>query len=186
MLEYKQGNKPPLVNASGIILGLPLESVETIGGIKTIAAKERPSALIIENKETFYALGSPQKCEIALPYDCFLYSGGYSNQAAAALIRLLSASGFCLYHTGDLDPDGILILQNIRDMAEQPVTPVMMNAAVFDRYLPWARALRKGALRKLRKISDDTRAIPGIAELMRRIEETGCGVEQEIIDYRGE
>jgi hypothetical protein len=184
ILEYKEAGKPPLVNASGLILGLPLESVEPIAAIKTIAEKERPSALIIENKETFYALGSPQKLGIELPHDCFLYSGGYRNQAAAALVRLLAASHFCLYHAGDLDPDGILILQNIRDTAEQPVTPVMMNAAVFDRYLPWARPLGKGALRQLTKIRDDTRAISGIAELIRRIEETGCGVEQEIVDYR--
>ena len=184
ILAYKQGNKPPLVSASGLILGLPLESVESIGGIKPIAEKERPSALIIENKETFYALGSPRKLGFELPYDCFLYAGGYRNQAVAALIRLLAASGFCLYHAGDLDPDGILILQNIRDTAEWPVTPVLMNAAVFDRYLPWSRPLGKGALRQLDKIRADTRAIPGIAELIRRIAETGCGVEQEIVDYR--
>jgi hypothetical protein len=226
ILEYKEGGKPPLVNASGLILGIPLESVEVIGSIKTIAAKERPSALIIENEETFYALGSPRKLgvelslsqnpvsfgegsqksglkpdfsnkiKVAFPkievlgkpqllYDCFLYSGGYRNRPAAAFIRLLSASRFCLHHAGDLDPDGILILQNIRDTAEQPVMPVMMNAAVFDRYLPWSRPLGKGALRQLTKIRDDTRAIPGIAELIRLIEETARGVEQEIIDYRG-
>jgi hypothetical protein len=67
-------------------------------------------------------------------------------------------------------------LQNIHDTAEQPVTPVMMNAAVFNHCLPWSRTLSKGALRQLTKIRDDTRAITGIAELIRRIEETGCGV----------
>ena len=184
ILEYKADGQPPLVNEGGLILGFPLESVGTIGGIKTIAANERPAALIIENKETFYTLGSPQKSGPALPYDCFLYAGGYRNQAAATLIRLLAASHFSLYHAGDLDPDGILILQNIRDTAEQPVTPVLMNAAVFDHYLPWARPLGDGAVRQLEKIRPDTRALPGIAELMRRIAETGRGVEQEIIDYR--
>ena len=189
ILEYQESGKPPLVNASGLILGLPLESVETIGAIKPVAAKERPAVLIIENKETFYALASPQKygvCKNLSRYDCFLFSGGYPNRAAAALIKTLAASGFDFYHAGDLDPGGILILQNIRSMEERPVTPVMMNAAVFDRYLPWARTLGKGSLRQLRRISGDTRAIPGLAELIRRIEETGCGVEQEIVDYRGE
>jgi hypothetical protein len=184
IFEYKQRDKPPLVNALGLILGLPLESVNAIGAIKTIAAKENPSVLIIENKETFYALGGGQKFNSAQPYDCFLLSSGYRSQAAAALIRLLAASDFCLYHAGDLDPDGILILQNIRDTAERAVTPVMMNAAVFDRYISWARPLGKGALRQLKKIRADTRAIPGIAELIQRIEETARGVEQEIIDYR--
>jgi hypothetical protein len=61
----------------------------------------------------------------------------------------------------------------------------MMNAAVFDRYLPWARPLAGAALRQEEKIRADTRAIPGMAELLRRIADTRRGVEQEIIDYRG-
>ncbi|MDR2490339.1 MAG: DUF2220 domain-containing protein [Spirochaetaceae bacterium] len=184
VFEYKAGDTPPLINAEGLIVGLPLESVAAIGGIKPIAAHERPSALIIENKETFYALGSPHTFGAALPYDCFLYAGGYLNQAVSTLIRLLAASDFRLYHAGDLDPDGILILQHICDTAARPVTPVMMNAAAFDRYLPWSRPLSSGALRQLKKIRGDTRALPGIAELIQRIEQTAHSVEQEIIDYR--
>jgi hypothetical protein len=114
-----------------------------------------------------------------------LYTGGYPNQAAAAVIRVLAASGFRFYHAGDLDPDGILILQHIRDLAGQPVTPVRMDAAAFDRYLFSARPLTGAMLRQLEKIREDTRAIPGLAGLVRRIEETSRGVEQEIIDYRG-
>jgi hypothetical protein len=33
-------------------------------------------------------------------------------------------------------------------------------------------------------IRDEIKAIPAFAGLVRRIEETGLGVEQEIIDYR--
>jgi hypothetical protein len=39
-------------------------------------------------------------------------------------------------------------------------------------------------LRQLEKIREETRIIPGIADLLRRIEETSLGVEQEIVDYR--
>ncbi|GHV84759.1 hypothetical protein AGMMS50230_03670 [Spirochaetia bacterium] len=188
MFEYKD-NKPPLINAPGLILGLPLESIGEMKNIKTITGQggSERSVLTIENKETFYALGSPQKYGESKKlscYDCFLYTGGYPNRAAAALVRLLAVSGFSFYHAGDLDPDGVLILQNILDIAERPVRPVMMNAAVFDRYLPWARSLNKGSLRQLEKIREDTRIIPGLAALISRIEETSCGVEQEIIDYR--
>jgi hypothetical protein len=72
----------------------------------------------------------------------------------------------------------------VGDIAQKPVVPVLMNAAVFDRYLPWARPLTQGALRQEEKIRADTRAIPGMAELLRRIADTRRGVEQEIIDYR--
>jgi hypothetical protein len=178
---------PPLSNASGRVLGLPLAHAAAIRSVKTLRPKDQPLVLTIENKETFYALAGAQahgKNTGLSRYDCLLYTGGYPNQAAAAVIRALAASGFSFCHAGDLDPDGILILQNVGDIAQKPVAPVLMNAAVFDRYLPWARPLARAALRQEEKIRADTRAIPGIAELLRRIADTHQGVEQEIIDYR--
>jgi hypothetical protein len=59
-----------------------------------------------------------------------------------------------------------------------------MDAATFDEYLPWGKTLSKHILRQMEKIRDETKAISGIAGLLQRIEETGLGVEQEIIDYR--
>jgi len=187
VFEYREDDPPPLINASGLILGFPLPSVRAMGNIKTVEAKENPTVLMIENKETFYALAGAknngQESNISR-YDSFLYTGGYLNQAAAAMIKILSDSGFSLYHAGDLDPDGILILQNIMDVTGKPVSPVGMDAAVFDRYLPFARPLALTMLAQIKKIRDDTKAIPGLADLIRRIEETGRGVEQEIVDYR--
>jgi hypothetical protein len=182
-IVFEYGDEAPLVNTSGLILGLPLSSAGKIRTVRTIGAGKHPSVLTVENKETFYALGEARKGGVSR-YDCFLYTGGYPNQAAAAMIRTLAGSGFQFYHAGDLDPDGILILQNIRDIAGQTVTPVRMDVPAFNRYLFFARTLAKAALRQLEKIREDTRAIPGLDGLIRRIEETGRGVEQEIIDYR--
>jgi hypothetical protein len=187
IIEYEAGenNSPPLVNANALILGFPLQSVRAIRNIRAVESKDKPRVLTIENKETFYALANSQNSGQGdyFRWDSLLYIGGYLNQAAAAMIRILAASGFCFYHSGDLDPDGILILQNIRDIAQKPVVPVWMDAASFDRYLPWSRPLPKTVLLQIKKIREDTRAIPGIADLIRRIEETGRGVEQEIIDW---
>ncbi|MDR0451350.1 MAG: DUF2399 domain-containing protein [Treponema sp.] len=186
VLEYLDGDLPPLVNAAGLILGLPAESVREIRKVGTITGGKAPSVLTVENKETFYALGDPLNYESGgeARYDCYLYTGGYPNKAAAALIRLLAASGFRFFHAGDLDPDGILILQNVMDIAEGPVSPLRMDGPTFDRYLPQARPLNKVMLRQILKIRKDTRAIPGLSALIRRIEEAARGVEQEIIDYR--
>jgi hypothetical protein len=178
--ENEQDQLPPMINSGGLIISLPLASVTKISNIKTILPKENPSVLTIENKETFYALAALENCS----YDCCLYTNGYPNRAAAAMIRLLAASGFSFFHAGDLDPDGILILQNIREIAEKPVAPVRMDAVTFDRYLTWARPLNKIMLGQTLKISDETREIPGLTGLIKRIEETGCGIEQEIIDYQ--
>jgi hypothetical protein len=152
-----------------------------------LSEKKEKTVLTIENKETFFALGSPQKTYAGkniYGYDCFLYVGGYSNRAAAALVKTLASSGFSFHHAGDLDPDGILILQHVQDIAGKPVTPFHMDAETFDSYRPWARKLTKPVLRQIEKIREETRAVPALSGLLRRIEETGLGVEQEIIDYR--
>jgi len=192
-LIFKNKNSgQSLINSDGLILNLPLESAQAIGSIQPILekntlCKSEMTALTIENKETFFALGSPLNgvaSENLSRFDCFLYTGGYPNRAAAALIKALASSGFSFFHAGDLDPDGVLILQNVREIAEKPVTPIRMDAAAFDQYLAWARPLTKTMLRQIEKVSEETRAIPELSGLLRRIEETGMGVEQEIIDYR--
>jgi len=190
IIEYK-GEKTPLSNAGGHILGIPLENAEEIENIHLLADKNNKTVLTIENKETFYALASPQKSNNSDPpdYDCYLYIGGYLNRAVTAIIKVLVTSGFSIYHAGDLDPDGILILQHIKDIAntanaETPVTPLGMDAATFNQYKPWARTLTKPMLNQIKKIRDETRLIPELTGLIQCFEETGLGVEQEIIDYR--
>jgi len=201
IFEYKNSNTP-LVNAEGLIMSLPLESIQAISKIKPITEKtviynEVPRTkkiLTIENKETFYALGSPFMKQSSLQtdnedknvslYDCFLYTGGYPNRAVAAIIRILSDSGFSFYHAGDLDPDGILILQHIQNIAQKHVTPVRMDALTFTQYQKWARPLSKTMLNQIKKITDETKNIPELASLLQCIKKTGLGVEQEIIDYR--
>jgi hypothetical protein len=173
------GDPAPLVNATGSILALPLTTVLKLRSITALAEGPAPKALMIENKETFFVLSE------SLPgYACFLYVGGHPNRAVRALASLLAASGFSLYHAGDLDPDGILILQELAETAGTEVRPLRMDGAVFDRYLHCAKKLDPHIVKRTALINDRTRSIPGIAELIRRVEETGLGVEQEIVDYR--
>jgi hypothetical protein len=187
IIQFKN-SKPPMVNSGGHILNLPLETAEEIESIQPVSGKKEKTVRTVENKETFFAFGKPEKKplgELACAgYDCFLYAGGYSNRATAALIKTLASSGFSFHHAGDLDPDGILILQHIRDIAGKPVTPFRMDAETFDRYRTWARKLTKPVLRQIEKIREETKTVPALSGLLRRIEETGLGVEQEIIDYR--
>ena len=190
IFELRNTNTP-LVNAEGIILNLPLESTHAIAAIKPLSEISEKKVLTIENKETFYALGSSQnkKQENNFCYDCFLNTGGYPNRAVASLIKTLAISGFSFYHTGDLDPDGVLILQNIQDIinstgVQKIVTPIRMDVVTFDQYRSWAKPLTRSILNQIKKIREETRNIPELAGLLQRIEETQLGVEQEIIDYR--
>jgi hypothetical protein len=168
---------PDPLNAAGNPLGLPLETVLKLRRARSPAGNA--AALLIENKESFFALSR------SLPdYACFLYVGGHPNRAVRALVSLLADSGFDLHHAGDLDPDGILILQELGDIAGKIPRPLRMDAATFDRYLGCGRKLEPSMLKRTTLIGGTTRALPGIAELIGRIEATGMGVEQEIIDYR--
>jgi len=185
-IKYKN-QEQLMINDGGHILGLPLESVLAIDAINLISEKKEKTVLTIENKETFFALARPQERstnEVFSNFDCFLYAGGYSNRATAAIIKILAVSDFKFYHAGDLDPDGILIFQQIQELAGRTVTPFRMDASTFDQYQHWARPLNKPMLRQIEKIREGTRAVPELAGLLQRIEETGMGVEQEIIDYR--
>jgi hypothetical protein len=184
-----------LSSAAGAIMGMALQTIEKFTHIEALPAAGRtpakPFALLIENKETFYALAANTGLPLndrAAP-DCCIYVAGHPNRAVAALVRLFAASGFVLYHTGDLDPDGILILQELNGIVSEvvpglKVMPFRMDAATFDRYVPWGRKLEPTMLKRLSLINQATLALPGIAELAGRIQDTGLGVEQEIIDYR--
>jgi hypothetical protein len=168
---------PDPFNAGGNVVGLFLGTILKLRRIRPLAG--RAAALTIENKETFFVLAE------SLPdFSCFLYVGGHPNRAVRALVSLLADSGFDLYHAGDLDPDGILILQELGDIAGKALGPLRMDAGTFDRYLDCGRKLEPSAVRRTALIRETTRSIPGITELIGRIEETGMGVEQEIIDYR--
>ncbi|MDR2094544.1 MAG: DUF2220 family protein, partial [Treponema sp.] len=128
---------------------------------------------MIENKETFFVLAE------SLPgYTCFLYTGGHPNRAVQALVSLLAKAGFSFSHAGDLDPDGILILQELGNITGKKIRPLGMDAATFDRYRNCGRKLEPTMLRRIALITGETRSLPGMEELIRRIEETALGVEQ--------
>lgn len=187
----------PMENAAGTIIGLPLASIARIRKVAPLketgtADQEEgekafcPKVLMVENKETFYALaaaqisGPPGKGQAR--YDAILYTAGHPNRAVRALAGILADSGFAFYHAGDLDIDGILILQELTDMTGKPIMPVRMDRKTFEQYRCYGRRLEASMLRRASLIREETRNLPGLEELIALIEETGLGVEQEIID----
>jgi hypothetical protein len=180
---------PPMTNAAGAITGFPLASARRLREIAPLdscppaaGGKGPPAVLMIENKETFYALAERDDLPLSRTYHALLYIGGHPNRAVGALLPVLAASGFSFYHSGDLDVEGILILQELAAMAGKLVTPVAMDGETFDRYKAYGRKLEASMLRRVSLINEATRRLPGIAGLIRRIESTGLGVEQEIVD----
>ncbi|MDR3302858.1 MAG: DUF2220 domain-containing protein [Treponema sp.] len=183
-LSFTSGipNEEGIVNQSGNILGLPLMTIRKMKGIHYLPNKNvklfKPRALMVENKETFYALATNLTA-----VECLVYVGGYPNGAVRAFLSLLAAADFTLYHAGDLDIDGIRIFQDVARYAGKPVTPLRMDVATFDEYAHCGRKLEKSMLQNMHLIDPSIRSMAGIEELIARIESSGLGIEQEIIDY---
>jgi hypothetical protein len=149
----------------------------------------------IDRRNMLYARSSIERIKALLEPDSTLagklgslvrelYTAGHPNRAVRALLSVLAGSGFLFYHAGDLDIDGILILQELTDIAGKPVMPVKMDRKTFEQYRCHGRKLEASMLRRISLISEATRKLPGMMELIGLIEKTGLGVEQEIIDYQ--
>ncbi len=168
-------------NPSGCVLGIPFETAVKLDILSPVPVRPTsPRLLSVENKESFFDLASRLP---SLPFDALLYSGGHPNRAVQTLIRRFSVSGWTLHHAGDLDPDGILILQELSDAAGCPVIPWQMDRAVFERYRSLGRPLEAEAHRRALLVRDETRKRSGLGELLETILEAGVMVEQEIISY---
>jgi hypothetical protein len=161
---------------AGQILTLPLETVKSIRAVEP-AAGRRVAVLSIENKETFHVFAG-RMADLSL--GAVVCSSGHPNPAVVALLRLFSACGANLLHYGDLDPDGILILQEIGSALGMPVTPRFMTIDIHRKYAKYGYQLAPNQRARLAQL--DPQAPDMLRALAREIEETGTGVEQEIID----
>lgn len=181
-LRFVLDDGSALDNSACLDLGFPLSSARRVSRIEAIAPPSGVACVLgVENKESFFAFAARLRAGGLPGIDALVYVGGHVNPAVAALFAAFARSPFRLRHTGDLDPDGILILQELCRVSNRPVEPYMMDAETFDRYLPLARELDANVLKRVAMIADETRALPGIDALLSRILATGRGVEQEII-----
>jgi len=154
-------------------------SLETVKSIKTVepATGNRAAVLSIENKETFHVFAG-RMADFSL--GAVICSYGHPNPAVVALLRLFAACGAELLHYGDLDPDGILILQEIGSALAVPVTPRFMTVDIHRKYVKYGYRLDPTQRARLAQV--DPHGLDVLRALAREIDETGTGVEQEIID----
>jgi hypothetical protein len=179
----------------GEILSLPLSTVKLIQSLEPAAPSEGtgtpprcPAALSIENKETFHALAgqASRGRRQALPAGiaAIVYTAGHPNEAVVGLLRRCSEAGARLFHYGDLDPDGILILQEIQEAAGAAVTPWIMTAALHRRFLEFGYRLDHTQMARLVHVREHSSG--DLHDLAAAIAEEGIGVEQEVIDLHND
>jgi energy-coupling factor transporter ATP-binding protein EcfA2 len=159
-------------NGSGkstIVDAIQYALVAQVGKIRfNAAASERRAARGLQDRRPMHDMTG------------LVYTAGHANVAVMGILHLCAAAGACIRHYGDLDPDGILILQEIQAALKAPVAPWLMTADVHRRYARHGYALDGAQIARLKLLRAD---MPReLHELAREIADTGRGVEQEIID----
>lgn len=164
---------------AGLPVTLPVSTAQAIIGIQLDAGVADPAALSIENKETFYAAADRLD---QLQFACLIYTGGHPNQAVLTVLGHLRDAGVPLSHFGDLDPDGLLIYQELSAALDAPIEPFRMDPQTFAAYRRFGYRLDESRLVRLAPILDPSSTVPEpIRELARDIRATETGVEQEVI-----
>lgn len=117
----------------------------------------------------------------AMPYGpdtLIIFCHGYFTPRERAFLTKLKE---CLegqqveyLHTGDLDYGGVCIFQYNRRRIFPELKPFLMDAEQFERYRKEAEPLEPETLEKLRRVEE-----PLLQPLIRRMLETGLGIEQE-------
>lgn len=180
-LSFDTADGSRVENPSGLAVGFPFATASAFVRAELIPCGAG-RLLGVENKESFFDLAARLRSG-SIPFDALLYVGGHPNRAVQSLVRLFADCGWAIFHAGDLDPDGILILQELSDAANAIVVPWMMDCATFERYRASGKPIDAEAHRRAALVRDDTRARAGLGDLLDAILAVGVAVEQEIIAY---
>ena len=80
------------------------------------------------------------------------------------------------FHSGDLDYGGIRIFEYIRKRIFPKVKPLYMDADIFEKYKAYGEKIGANTKKKLA----DMEVSEEMADLSRKILESGCVLEQEL------
>lgn len=137
--------------------------------------------VIFENKANY--ISAPYKAGVL-----YVFSHGYFSpkecRFLTELYQVLKKNKVSYFHSGDLDYGGIKIFQHIRRMIFPELQPLQMDVDTYEAYQEFAEELETETLEKLKQVQDEN---PQIQELIRKLLETGKGIEQEcfLIEKRG-
>lgn len=140
--------------------------------------------MIFENKANY--ISAPYKDGIL-----YLFSHGYFSPKECRFLKqlhqVLKNQTSCevqYFHSGDLDYGGIKIFQYIRKTIFPELEPLQMDVETYEAYQEFTEVIDPETLEKLKRVQDEN---PKLQELIKRLIETGKGIEQEcfLIEKRG-
>ncbi|TVQ96274.1 MAG: DUF2399 domain-containing protein [Spirochaetaceae bacterium] len=152
---------------------LPLETAAAIEEITFDGA-----LITVENKESFgvTAAGVGSARGGATGIGAVVYTAGHPNRAVQTVVRRAAAGGAAVRHFGDLDPEGLLIYQEIASLVPR-LQPLFMDPETYNRFAAHGRPLNGKEHSLLDRITR-----PELTPLVERMRERRIAVEQEVID----
>lgn len=166
-ITFEDGNSYKL--SSDIPIALPMDKLSRIKSFVI----SNSAIMTIENLASYNRI-----CE----KDCFvIYLAGYHNIAKQSLIKLIASQNDVKewYHFGDIDPDGFLILENLKKKTGINFRPVYMSINELKKYEKYTKKLEDNDTTKAQGLIDK-----GLyADIMEYMLENNVKLEQEIVSW---
>ena len=154
---------------AGIPLALPQRSLQKI---RKISISDH-ALMTIENLTSFNRTEKE---------DTFLiYLSGYSSSLKKKLLQKIHQDNPSLrwFHFGDIDPDGFLILEDLREQTWIPFDPYCMGIEELVEYSSYCRSLNENDRKKAADLIERNL----YCEVMQYMLDHNCKLEQEIISW---
>lgn len=166
-ITFEDGNSYKL--SSDIPIALPMDKLNTI---KSFVISDS-AIMTVENLASYNRIYEK---------DCFvIYLAGYHNIAKQSLIKLIASQNDVKewYHFGDIDPDGFLILENLKKKTGINFKPVYMSINELKKYEKYTKKL---------EVNDTTKAYRLInkglyTDIMEYMLKYNVKLEQEIVSW---
>lgn len=166
-ITFEDGNSYKL--SSDIPIALPMDKLNTI---KSFVISDS-AIMTVENLASYNRMYEK---------DCFvIYLAGYHNIAKQSLIKLIASQNDIKewYHFGDIDPDGFLILENLKKKTGINFKPVYMSINELKKYEKYTKKL---------EVNDTTKAYGLInkglyTDIMEYMLKNNVKLEQEIVSW---
>ena len=177
-LSFQDGTRISLKGMEPIAL-----SAEKIRGLEKVSLKGN-RIRTVENLTAFHRMESDA---------LIIYTGGYHSLALQQFLQKVLQEkeeelskkeeksrrndGVIWEHAGDIDPDGFLILENLKAQLHHEILPLRMSAAYLKKYRQYGKKLTEGDRAKLYALLD--RGLH--TEVLTCMKQENIKLEQEII-----
>lgn len=166
--------------------------IELREGISYILTPDLPIAVPMEklkrvkkimvNDSTVMTVENLASYNRIFPQDCFcIYLAGYHNTARQMLIKMISSQNpdKLWKHFGDIDPDGFMILENLKRKTGIDIMPAYMDFQYLDKYAAYGKPLQINDITKAKNLVEK-----GLyEETVRFMLENNLKLEQEVISW---